>query len=69
MPLRDVWRYFMTTPYSTGHSALFDYGTGHSGALARGADERWSRRKSFLFIAGASILSWLLIASPFFIWS
>ncbi len=74
MPLRDAWRYFMTTPYSTGHSVLFDYGTGHSGAfvplaaLDSGAGEKWSRRKSYLFIAGACILSWLLIASPFLIW-
>jgi len=53
----------MTAPASISHPGFC--GERNDLARSRPSDERWSPRKSILFIAAVSALSWLLIASPF----
>ncbi len=53
----------MTTPLSINHPGFCRDQKSVSAGSASG--EKWSRGKSVLFIASASALSWLLIASPF----
>lgn len=56
----------MTTSISSGRSALYRDAADRTAAPV--GEKKWRRRNSALFIAGASTLSWLLVASPFVIW-
>ncbi len=56
----------MTAPISSGGSAVYRDAANRTASAM--AEKKWRRRNSALFIAGASALSWLLVASPFIIW-
>ena len=55
----------MISPVPLGHSTRFSNAENDSRQPV--AEERWSRRKSVLFTASASALSWFVIANPFII--
>lgn len=57
----------MTSPISIGRSGLYRDAASPPAEVVDG--KRWPRRKCALFVAGVCTLSWLLVASPFIIWS